>query len=215
MARTFIKPPVRVKGFYSFTRAGQAPGTFWAYWGGFITAAHVYEAMGFSVPNFAQGRVQAGLALIDACLIGCNLSGTPRPRAPVEGERFRCYGVPNGGHEVVMRVGHVKFQYVNGGPTEYSTKPWLAQIDDIPEPRPPMVPITGDLLEHTFYQPAVVGMSGGPVIGADNTPIGILVNNNGQTDLDGDGDPDRSINFVALRDVWGVWASGGPDAGVT
>jgi len=54
------------------------------------------------------------------------------------------------------------------------------------------------------YEPVIGGMSGGIIASLTYEPLGVLVTQNGLTDLTGDGVPDSSSDVMPLRDVWAM-----------
>jgi len=159
-----------------FNEAGfQTYGSFFAHWGGWITAGHVITDSSGLVPPFAHGRVDTWPGGLDACAIGCALPPRP-PKAPHAGQELIIKGYPAGARHIESRRGRSYF--------ERETGIWIAHI------------LTPD-------EPVVTGMSGGAVLDAKTmTPIGILITRNSPADLNADRDPDESADFVALHHVW-------------
>ncbi len=167
----------------------QAYGTFFAHWGGMITAGHVLSEAQDKLPPFASGAVDAwpggqnGLGL-DAALIGCVLPQTS-PADPKPGQSVICRGYPAGSAHAATRTAKVYMQRPGAPDT------WIARIFEPDEP-------------------VVTGMSGGPVFDAQTgEPIGILITRNSPADLDNDRDPDESFDFVSLAGVWRALNAGG------
>ena len=102
-------------------------GTFWKYWGGYITADHVIRDMEGEVPPFTFGGAVRGKPDIDACLIGCNPNNSNRPREPIYSweagnvttERIFVYGFPAGSSELVGRSAKIIYHRNTNGSAGY------------------------------------------------------------------------------------------------
>lgn len=170
---------IKIKPWYWRSNYATAPGTFWSYAGGWVTAAHVFEEMDNHRPPFVQGTtlVRPGIAL-DAALFGIHDFKEP-PKVRV-GMRVKIWGYPLGCSRCFeTRTGKI-WAYNDADAL------WTVQIDD-------------DQL------PVVVGMSGGLVatkVAGKFEPIGIVSTRNHEADLDFDGDDDESCGFTSLHDVW-------------
>ncbi|MEO1027565.1 MAG: hypothetical protein AAFX02_00775 [Pseudomonadota bacterium] len=175
--------PTQINRHFYCGEANQAYGSFFAWWGGWITAAHVLDAICGEIPEFTRGGyVIDRPGGLDAALIGVTLPDTPPP-SPQPGEVLWAFGFPAGSSQAAHRFCKV---YMERPCTDDS---WIAQI------------ITPE-------EPVVVGMSGGLVFrDSDHTPIGIIVTRNSAADLDDDGDRDQSLDFVALRAVYDAIAA--------
>ncbi len=160
----------------------QTYGSFFAHWGGWITAGHVLTSAADIIPPFANGHVQSWPLGLDAAVMGCTLPSQP-PKPPRMGQRVIIKGYPAGSRYLEER--QAKVYYERKSATEFgSSSTWIAHI---------LLP----------DEPVVTGMSGGVVVDAQsNIPIGILITRNSPADLDSDQDPDESCDFVALSDVW-------------
>ena len=159
-----------------YNEAGfQTYGSFFSYWGGWITAGHVLTEASDLLPRFTSGKAVSWPDGLDAAVIGCTLpDNTPPP--PHTGQDIIIKGYPAGSRHLEVRRGTV--YYERGAGT------WIAHIK-------------------TPDEPVVTGMSGGAVIDeASGVPIGILITRNSPADLNSDRDPDESADFIALSDVW-------------
>lgn len=153
----------------------QCYASFFAHWGGWITAGHCMTDAQDNIPPFASGQMQSWPDGLDAALIGCRLPKEP-PRAPRIGEAVIAEGYPAGSRHLEQRRGKVYFQRSPGT--------WIMHIKQPDEP-------------------VVTGMSGGCVRSAETGEIlGVIITRNSPADLDRDRDPDESCDFTALSDVW-------------
>jgi len=168
-------PEIR-RHFYN--EAGfQCYASFFAHWGGWITAGHCLTEASGLLPPFAQGGIQSWPDGLDAGLIGCALPAKPPP-SPVIGRKVIIQGFPAGSRHLETRHGHIYIERGAGSGT------WIAYIE-------------------TPDEPVVTGMSGGPVLDAQTgSPIGITITRNSPADLNNDRDPDESCDFIALSAVW-------------
>lgn len=150
--------------------------SWFAHWGGWISAGHCLTDAHDHVPNFAENMaVTSWPDGLDAALAGCTLPKTPPP-APHIGQDIIIKGFPAGSRHMEQRTGRIYF--------ERSPGQWIAHIFEPDEP-------------------VVTGMSGGPVLDAQTLePIGITITRNSPADLNNDRDPDESADFIALSDVW-------------
>lgn len=189
-----------LKRYFHEGTTGQAPGSFWTLWGGYITADHVYKEQNHTPPPFASGNISSGNPVIDACLMGCDNIPSRHPRAPIEGERLFIYGFPGGSNTVSPRIGTAYLKR-SSSVTDYDTPTWIAKIDEWPNG------VTGDMPEGVFYEAVTVGMSGGLIMAEDGTPLGVLVGDSGPWHEDADLDLDQVLDFVALSDIWTVFAN--------
>ncbi len=167
--------------FYN-ERGFQTYGSFFKYWNGWITAAHVLEESKNLIPPFADGAVLQRPQGLDAALIGCDLPNNP-PANPKIGQAVYCIGYPAGSDKPAKRTAKI-----------YLERPamqdqWIAHI-------------------FTPDEPVVTGMSGGCVFDENDTPIGILITRNSPADLNNDRDPDESFDFISLSGVWHAINSG-------
>lgn len=158
----------------------QCYASFFAYWGGWITAGHCMTDALDHIPPFAQIAQTSPHVVkwpdgLDAALIGCRLPEKP-PRKPRAGEAVIAEGFPAGSRHLEQREGKVYFQRSPGV--------WIMHIVNPDEP-------------------VVTGMSGGRVRSVETGEVlGILITRNSPADLDRDRDPDESCDFTALSDVW-------------
>ena len=150
--------------------------SWFAHWGGWISAGHCLTDAHDHVPNFAENMaVTSWPDGLDAALAGCSLPKTPPP-APRIGQDIIIKGYPAGSRHMEQRTGRIYF--------ERSPGQWIAHIFEPDEP-------------------VVTGMSGGPVLDAKTLePIGITITRNSPADLNNDRDPDESADFIALSAVW-------------
>jgi len=179
-ADTPIPQTFKVRRYFFNQRASQCYGTFFPYWGGWITAGHVLTSTAHKWPPFAQeGKAQLWPAGLDAALKNCVLPKEPPPK-PYSGQKIKLMGFPAGSSNLETRHGEV---YIEREPR---SGVWIAQI-------------------HSPDEPVVTGMSGGPVIDLKtDQPIGILITRNSPADLDKDQIPDQSCDFISLSSVWYV-----------
>ena len=150
--------------------------SWFAYWGGWISAGHCLTDAQDHLPDFAANlSVTSWPDGLDAALAGCTLPATP-PAAPRIGQDIIIQGYPAGSRHMEQRTGRIYF--------ERSPGQWIAHIFEPDEP-------------------VVTGMSGGPVLDAQTLePIGITITRNSPADLNNDRDPDESADFIALFAVW-------------
>lgn len=160
--------------FYN-ERSFQCYASFFAYWGGWITAGHCMTETNDCLPPFAKGRCDSWPEGLDAALLGCTLP-SKRPADPIIGREVICKGFPAGARNLETRYGKVYFERNPGT--------WIVHITHPDEP-------------------VVTGMSGGPVIDiASGQPIGIIITRNSPADLNNDRDPDESCDFISLAAIW-------------
>ena len=168
---------VDVRRYFHNHSGFQCYTTWFAHWGGWISAGHCVSDAAGHTAEFASDKVVTWPDGLDAALAGCTLPNTPPP-APQVGQRVRILGFPAGSRHREERTGTVYHQRMPGQ--------WIVHIEDPDEP-------------------VVVGMSGGPVVDAATLePIGIVVTRNSPADLNADRDPDESADFIALSEVWRV-----------
>jgi len=160
--------------FYNET-GFQTYASFFAHWGGWVTAGHCMTDVNDILPPFAKGELISWPDGLDGALIGCQLPEA-RPVSPQRGQPVTIKGFPAGSRYMEERAGTVYFEREPGT--------WIAHIE-----RPD--------------EPVVTGMSGGPVINAaSGEPIGIVITRNSPADLNSDRDPDESCDFVSLAAIW-------------
>ena len=165
----------RVTRFFLNNGVVQTYGTFFRLWGGWATAAHVYQSMMKTAPEFATGEKIISPGFLDAALFGANLPDT-RPAEPAIGQKLLAIGFPAGSSTPTDRDAIVY--------ARRSSESFIAQIT---RPR----------------EPVVVGMSGGIVVDAETAePVGIIIVRNSPADIDQDGVKDESFDFVALSDLY-------------
>lgn len=174
-----VKPaadlPLDIRRHFYNEPGFQTYGSFFAHWGGWVTAGHVLTEAAGKLPDFAHAVTANWPNALDAALLDCTLPAT-RPDAPKRGQDIICIGFPAGSDVAARRTGKI---YIRRSETS-----WIAHI------------IAPD-------EPVVSGMSGGVVLDAiTKTPIGIIITRNSPADLNNDRDPDESCDFTALCDVW-------------
>lgn len=165
-----------VKRYFHNERNFQCYTSWFAHWGGWVSAGHCLTEAQDHLPGFVISdtfvKWPDGL---DAALVGCQLP-LKRPDGPVIGQDVILKGYPAGSRHMEERTGRVYFQRSPGQ--------WILHIFDPDEP-------------------VVTGMSGGPVLDAKTgVPIGIIITRNSPADLNNDRDPDESADFIALSSVW-------------
>jgi len=188
-----------IKKHFHASKRVEASGTYWQWAGGWVTAMHVLKEQERKLPPFVSGEIMAGTGVIDAALIGCNLSSMARPREPKRGERLYTWGYPHASGHLSERVMRVHYKRDVSGSDGYVTPTWIAKMEN-----PPLI-LSHDAYEHIYYQPVGGGMSGSPVVSEYGEPLGILVTTNSTADLNSDGIDDASCDFVALADVYDVF----------
>lgn len=160
--------------FYN-ERGFQCYASFFACWGGWITAGHCMTETNDLLPPFAKGDLTSWPEGLDAATLGCTLPST-RPADPVIGQKVVCKGFPAGARQLEQRRGKVYFERNPGT--------WITHIE-MPD------------------EPVVTGMSGGPVIDVSTgQPIGVIITRNSPADLNNDRDPDESYDFISLAAIW-------------
>lgn len=170
-----ISIPTEVRRYFYDGAKQQTYGSFFRIWGGWATARHVLTAMENRPPPFAKGSVLLGPDNLDYALIGCSVPEHP-PAGPEPGQDLVAIGYPAGAHMPAIRRCRI-YQKRPGGQV------WICHILSPGEP-------------------VVVGMSGGLVFDeATRQILGIIVHRNSPADLDGDGDADQSLDFVAMNDI--------------
>jgi len=156
------------RGFQTYT-------TFFAHWGGWITAGHCMTDVNDLLPPFALGDLMSWPDGLDGAVIGCDLP-SKSPPAPMRGQAVIIKGFPAGSRHLETRKGTVYFERMPGT--------WIVHITEPDEP-------------------VVTGMSGGAVVDAKTgLPIGIIITRNSPADLNNDRDPDESCDFVSLDALW-------------
>ena len=160
--------------FYN-ERGFQCYASFFAYWGGWITAGHCMTETNDMLPPFAKGDFETWPDGLDAAMLGCKLP-VIRPANPAIGQAVICKGFPAGARHLETRSGKVYFERNPGT--------WITHIEEPDEP-------------------VVTGMSGGPVVdAASGEPIGIIITRNSPADLNNDRDPDESCDFISMAAIW-------------
>jgi len=173
-----------VKRHFYNERGFQTYASFFSHWDGIITAGHVMTESQDKLPPFASGPSQLWPAGLDAALLGCRLPKTC-PADPVPGQAITCIGFPAGSSHVSTRTSKVYLERPGSQGT------WIAHILEPDEP-------------------VVTGMSGGAVLDEHTgVPIGIIITRNSPADLNNDRDPDESLDFIALSQVWRAIKQGG------
>ncbi|RKQ68933.1 transglycosylase-like protein with SLT domain [Litorimonas taeanensis] len=174
---------------------GQSWCSFFPLWGGWATAGHCHDEIerakqthGFP-PPFLDGLTPSYASEIDAAFYGVSFPKTS-PRNIEAGEIVEIIGYPAGADGLAYRKGYAYLKRASGGET-YAMGGYIVVFETGPRP--------------TFErEPVVGGMSGSPGLDSHGQPICIVVNQNGQTDLTGDGRPDNSMDCVSLADAWEV-----------
>jgi len=170
-----FKPSVR-RLFYN-SNAQQTFISYWKGWGGWFTAGHCLTECALNTPpgtpHFSEW--QHRMRGMDISTYGFD-GHSPEVLKPYVGQEIICLGYPAGARNLEIRRGWVHYEREAGL--------WIAAIK-------------------TPAEPVVVGMSGGLILGKDKEtmkwgPIGVTVHRNSPANLDGDGIPDESLDFVAL-----------------
>lgn len=172
---------VDIRRYFHNERHFQCYTSWFAHWGGWISAGHCLTEAQDHLPSFADGKDAIkwpdGL---DAAVVGCDLPKI-RPEEPVVGQDVMILGYPAGSRHLESRTGRIYF--------ERSPGQWIIHIFEPDEP-------------------VVTGMSGGPVLDAKTRkPLGITITRNSPADLNNDRDPDESADFIALSAVWDAMSS--------
>lgn len=167
---------VEVRRYFHNERHFHCYTSWFAHWGGWISAGHCLTDAQDHLPDFAENtsfiKWPDGL---DAALVGFTLP-RKRPEGPRIGQDVILQGFPAGSQHMAERKGRVYY--------ERSPGQWILHI------------VAPD-------EPVVTGMSGGPVLDAKTRlPIGITITRNSPADLNNDRDPDESADFIALSAVW-------------
>lgn len=172
--------------------------TYWQPWPvndntAWVSADHCHVGMDDRQPFFISGlTVHRTDNRIDAVFYG---KSWPRrePSRMTEGEDVYILGYPGGSDIPSLRLGTVYLQRIDAV-GNYSMPSTIVMI---PAPSQPVDDITSE--------PVIGGMSGGVVVTVDGLKAkGILVTQNGQVDLNGDGLPDNSADVVSLNDLWRI-----------
>ena len=164
-----------IRRYFHNERNFQCYTSWFAHWGGWISAGHCLTEAQDHLPDFAQGDFIKWPDGLDAALVNCTLPST-RPADPVIGQDVILKGFPAGSQTLETRTGRVYFERMPGQ--------WITHIFEPDEP-------------------VVTSMSGGPVLDANTgDPIGIIITRNSPADLNNDRDPDESADFIALSSVW-------------
>lgn len=167
---------VDVRRYFHNEHQFQCYTSWFAHWGGWISAGHCLTDAQDHLPDFTDGQsFEKWPDGLDAAVVGCTLPAK-RPADPLIGQDVILQGYPAGSRHMEQRTGRVYF--------ERSPGQWIMHIFDPDEP-------------------VVTGMSGGPVLDATTRqPIGITITRNSPADLNNDRDPDESADFIALSSVW-------------
>ena len=174
--RDIISTNLDVRRYFHNENHFQCYTSWFAHWGGWISAGHCITDAQDHLPDFAQGHtVSKWPGGLDAALVDCTLPAS-RPAGPVIGQDVILQGFPAGCRHMEERTGRIYF--------ERSPGQWIMHIFEPDEP-------------------VVTGMSGGPVLDAKTRlPIGITITRNSPADLNNDRVPDESADFIALSSVW-------------
>lgn len=177
----WAKPKLDIRRYFHSEPHFQCYTSWFAHWGGWISAGHCLTEAQDHLPSFAAGQSFTSWPDgLDAAIVGCTLPHT-RPEPPRLGQDIILQGYPAGSRHIEQRTGRVYF--------ERSPGQWIAHIFEPDEP-------------------VVTGMSGGPVLDAKTRePIGITITRNSPADLNNDRDPDESADFIALSTIWDVMSA--------
>lgn len=172
---------------------GQSWCTYFPLWDGWATAGHCHDeaVKAKNHPPFIKSaEALVAPLIIDAALYGVTLPANA-PSAIAEEASIETIGFPAGSDSLAYRKGRAFIKRADGGEAyEYGGMVVLFEAG----PRP------------TFErEPVVGGQSGSPGLNSRGEPVCIVVNQNGLTDLTGDGIYDNSMDCVTLRDVWEVF----------
>lgn len=173
---------VEIRRYFHNQQHFQCYTSWFAHWGGWISAGHCLTEAQDHLPDFASGEFIKWPDGLDAALVDCNLPEI-RPTDPVIGQDVIMKGFPAGSRTMESRTGRVYHQRM-----------------------------PGQYIAHIFEpdEPVVTGMSGGPVLDAKTgKPIGIIITRNSPADLNNDRDPDESADFIALSSVWDALKAAG------
>lgn len=184
-ARLANADSVDVRRYFHNENHFQCYTSWFAHWGGWISAGHCLTEAQDHLPDFATGgAITKWPDGLDAALAGCALPAS-RPSNPVIGQDVILQGYPAGSQHRESRTAKIYF--------ERSPGQWIAHIIQPNEP-------------------VVTGMSGGPVLCArTRQPLGIIITRNSPADLNHDRDPDESADFIALSAVWDAMKAGKVD----
>lgn len=170
-----VESTVDIRRHFYNEKGFQTYATFFAHWGGWITAGHCMTDVNDTCPPFASGNLLSWPDGLDGALIGCELP-LRSPPIPKRGGAVIIQGFPAGSRHLETRRGTVYFERTPGT--------WIAHITEPDEP-------------------VVSGMSGGAVLDAKSgVPIGIIITRNSPADLNNDRDPDESCDFISLAAIW-------------
>jgi len=172
----WANPTQDVRRYFHNHHNFQCYTSWFAHWGGWISAGHCLTDAQDHLPDFAASQsVIKWPDGLDAAIVGCILP-PQRPPTPRIGQDILIRGYPAGSRNMEQRTGRIYFERMPGQ--------WIAHIFEPDEP-------------------VVTGMSGGPVLDAQTLkPIGITITRNSPADLNNDRDPDESADFIALSAVW-------------
>jgi hypothetical protein len=175
---------------------GSAWCTYWQPWAdvdnGWISAEHCHRQMLGDRPPYVSNSTEAFrlAGQIDGVYYGTTRPAR-RPRDMIEGEQVYIMGYPGGSDDPSLRRGTVYIKRTFSVSDHYE-QPTVIVI----------IPTQKEYTSGVAYEPVIGGMSGGIVTGLSFEPLAILVTQNGQTDLTGDGIPDSSSEVVPLNEVW-------------
>ena len=156
-----------------------------------ITADHCHRQMMGQPPPYVMSRVVTRMdGVIDAVIYGSGIADK-RPRKMVTGESVYILGYPAGSDSPSLRRGKVYIERTRSVSDQYSQPTTIILIEGL-----------STMVEESTYEPVTGGMSGGVVVSSDYEALAILVTQNGQLDLTGDGIPDNSADVVPLRNAW-------------
>jgi len=176
-APQIFRGEMAVRGWFHFDENGQAPGSFWPYASGWVTARHVVQQQAETAPPFTSGKVRCADGVIDACLIGGDLHTEAAPPELKEGDRVRILGVPGGSADVSERRGAVYFRRQFPRDSDFSTPTVIVLLDAPTRGRFDFGP------KAAAAYPVFVGMSGGVVLDMTGRPRGVLVAAGAPTEL--------------------------------
>lgn len=164
--------------------------TYWRLWGGWASADHCYQGRDRKAPPWASpGRTAQRDGSLDAVLFDVTFPAR-QPRRMREGEPVWIVSYPGGSGALTLRegVGYIRRQ---SGEHGYEVGNRIV-----------IIPGLSQWVDDVRYDPVIGGMSGGLVVSKQLDPLAILVTQNGQAELTGDGVNDNSADVVELHDVW-------------
>jgi len=174
---------------YSMTRGfiNNAYGTYWNYCGVWITADHVHRETLGGVPENVVGDAVKQESFIDATFYGNDWT-CENPEDFIEGQDVWMAGYSGGNEELAVRRGQVYLKRSSSGSDGYENPTWII-----------IFPKNG--VNSILNEPVAGGMSGGIVVDAEtNLPLGIIVTQNSEAEIQGFGSV-HSSDVVSLKDA--------------